>query len=85
MKNNLSLTKCYHTYNQHLICNFQHVLKSYAAELLVIKAYEEMGSPPVGKMKTLDLMKTVFTKLSDIKNLKVSWDKYYKPSSYSLP
>ncbi|CAC5393963.1 OAS [Mytilus coruscus] len=63
----------------------KHVLKSYAAELLVIKAYEEMGKPPTGKMKTLDLMKTVFTKLSDLNNLTVSWDKYYTPSSYYVP
>ncbi|XP_052085283.1 2'-5'-oligoadenylate synthase 1-like isoform X2 [Mytilus californianus] len=63
----------------------KHVLKSYAAELLVIKAYEEMGSPQVGKMKSLELMKTVFTKLSDLKSLTVSWDKYYTPSTYYLP
>ncbi|XP_076103136.1 2'-5'-oligoadenylate synthase 1A-like [Mytilus galloprovincialis] len=63
----------------------EHVLKSYAAELLVIKAYEEMGKPPTGKMETLDLMKVVFTKLSDLENLEVSWDKYYRPSSYYKP
>ncbi|OPL33236.1 2 3-5-oligoadenylate synthase, partial [Mytilus galloprovincialis] len=63
----------------------KHVLKSYAAELLVIKAYEEMSKPTTGKIQTLNLMKAVFTKLSDLKNLKVSWDTYYTPSSYYQP
>lgn len=62
-----------------------HVLKSYAAELLVIKAYEEIGSPEPGKLKTLELMTKVFQKLSDLKSLAVSWDLYYSPGNYYLP
>ncbi|XP_063419371.1 2'-5'-oligoadenylate synthase 1A-like [Mytilus trossulus] len=61
----------------------QHKLKSYGAELLVIKAYEDLGSP--SSIREEDLAINVFGKLTDLRSLKVSWNKYFDPKKYNVP
>ncbi|CAC5394438.1 OAS [Mytilus coruscus] len=61
----------------------QHKLKSYGAELLVIKAYEDLGSP--SSVREEDLTIKVFEKLTDLKSLKVSWTKYFDPKNFNVP
>ena len=63
---------------------FQHILKSYAAELLVIRAWENLGKPD--RRVTEDkIIKRVFAMLKDIGTIQILWTEYYNPDNFNKP
>jgi len=59
-------------------------LKSYAAELLVIRAWEHLGKPRRGVTED-EIIKRVFAMLKDIGNIRVLWTEYYNPHNFDKP
>ena len=61
-----------------------HTLKSYAAELLVIRAWEDLGKPHPGVTED-KIIKRVFAMLKDIGTIQILWTEYYKPVNFDKP
>jgi len=59
-------------------------LKSYAAELLVIRAWEDLGKPHPSIAED-KIIKRVFAMLKDIGNIRVLWTEYYIPHNFDKP
>ena len=62
----------------------KHTLKSYAVELLVIRAWEDLGKPHPGVTED-KIIKRVFAMLKDIGNIRVLWTEYYNPDNFNKP
>ncbi|CAC5399174.1 OAS [Mytilus coruscus] len=60
------------------------IIKSIAVELLVIRAWEDLGKPHPGVAEEV-ISKLVFDKLRNFGNIRLSWTNYYIPTEYPMP
>lgn len=63
----------------------KHELTSFAAELLVIKAYEDLGKPHPGTVSEERIMELVFQMLKNFRNIKIAWTEFYDPRMFDTP
>ena len=62
----------------------QSLIKSVAVELLVIRAWEDLGKPHPSVSEE-SICKTVFSMLRNVAGIKIYWTEYYKPSEFVIP